>query len=89
MTLEQLRAHLAALKQRAADKIAEMTDGLAPEAVRAIETDHADLVRQVRETEAKIETAERAAPPASPTAIAVERARAAEINTLAVRHAMP
>lgn len=48
MTLEQLRAHLAALKQRAADKIAEMTDGLAPEAVRAIETDHADLVRQVR-----------------------------------------
>jgi phage major head subunit gpT-like protein len=92
MTLAELRAHLAALKSRAAAKIAEVADGMAAEAVRAIETDHADLVRQVRETETKIEAAEaaeRGAPAPSATAIAAERARAAEINTLAARHSMP
>jgi hypothetical protein len=91
MTIEQLRAHLADLKRRAAIKIAEQTDGLAPEAVRAIETEHADLVRQASETQAKITAEETrlAALPAPVDGIAVERARTAEITTLAIRHGMP
>jgi phage major head subunit gpT-like protein len=91
MTIEQLRAHLADLKKRAAAKIAEMTDGAAPEAVRAIENDHADLLRQATETQAKI-TAEEVRLAALPTpadGIAAERTRSSEITTLAARHAMP
>lgn len=91
MTLEQLRAHLADLKKRAAAKIAEVTDGAAPEAVRAIETDHADLLRQATETQVAI-TAEEvrlATLPAPVDAVAGERTRTAEITTLAARHGMP
>lgn len=90
MTLAQLRAHLAALKKRAADKIAEVTDGMAPEAVRAIETDHADLVRQAQETEAQIAAEEARSPDATAAAVRAaleaERARVAGITELAVRH---
>jgi hypothetical protein len=89
MTLEQLRAHLADLKKRAAAKIAEQTDGLAPDAVRAIETDHADLVRQANETQAKITAEEARAAAPAPDAVAAERTRTAEITTLAIRHGMP
>jgi hypothetical protein len=94
MTLEQLRAHLASLKSRAAAKIAEVTDGMAPEAVRTIETDHAELVRQVRATEAQIATEEARSAPAPVAADAVraaveaERTRVAEITTLAARHGL-
>jgi nitroreductase len=92
MTLEQLRAHLAALKTRAAAKIAEVTDGMAADAVRAIETDHADLVRQINETQAKISAEEARSAAPAPAADAVraavdaERARVAEITTIATRH---
>lgn len=93
MTLEQLRAHLATLKTRAAAKIAEVTDGMAPEAVRAIETDHAAIVREIGDTEAKIaaEEARSAAPaPADAVRAAVEaeRTRVAEITSLATRHSL-
>jgi hypothetical protein len=94
MTLEQLRAHLASLKSRAAAKIAEATDGLAPEAVRAIETDHAAIVREIGDTEAKIAAEEaRSAAPSSAdavvrAAIEAERSRVAEITALAARHSL-
>jgi len=90
MIIEQLRAHLADLKRRAALKIAEATDGTAPEAVRTIETEHAELVRQAAETQAKITAEETrlAALSAPADAVAVERARTAEITTLSMRHGL-
>ncbi|WP_315806969.1 MULTISPECIES: hypothetical protein [unclassified Bradyrhizobium] len=91
-----LRSQHADLVKRAAAKIAEVVDGLAPDAVRAIETEHADLLRQAGEVEVKIKTEEQriidaaiagTAPP--PADSAAERARSAEIVQLAQRHRMP
>lgn len=89
-----LRNDHAALVQRAKEKMAEITDGMTPEAIRAIETDHADIVRQAAEVAEKIRVEEaRSAPAPAPTgaaeAIAAERSRISEITTLAARHAMP
>jgi len=95
MTLEQLRAHLAALTSRAAAKMAEAVDGMAADAVRAIEADHAEIVRQIEETKTKIAAEEaRSATAPAPGADAVraaveaERARVAEITAIATRHAL-
>ncbi|WIG52487.1 MAG: ATP-dependent Clp protease proteolytic subunit [Afipia sp.] len=90
-----LRNDHAALVQRAKDKIAEITEGMTPEAIRSIETDHADLVRQTNEVAEKIrvEEARSATPPApadaTRAAVEAERARVSEITALSVRHAMP
>jgi phage major head subunit gpT-like protein len=94
MTLEQMRAHLADLKKRAASKIAEIADGMAPEAVRTIETDHAALVREIGEIDTKIKAEEAraaAAPVVAPAsdAVAIERTRTGEITVLSIRHKMP
>lgn len=90
-----LRNDHAALVQRAKDKIAEITEGMTPEAIRSIETDHADLVRQTNEVAEKIrvEEARSATPPApadaTRAAVEAERARVSEITALSLRHAMP
>lgn len=53
-TLKQLRAWLNKLNARAADKIAELSDDMAPDAVRAIETDHGDILAEIEEVRALI-----------------------------------
>ena len=88
-----LRAEHADLVKRIADKFAEIKDGMAADAVRTIEDAHAELVRQ-RDAKAeviRVEEARIAALPADQPAdaVAVERARSAEITTLSLRHAMP
>lgn len=85
------------LVQRAAAKQAEIKDGLTPEQVRAIEDEHAALLRQIEEADAEIAslTARSASPsptpPANPPAdvngaIAAERSRAAEIRSIGAQH---
>lgn len=89
--LVALRAEHADLVKRASAKIAEVVDGLAPDAVRTIETEHAEMLRQAGEVSGKI-TAEEvrlATAPAPVDAVAAERTRTAEITTLAIRHGMP
>lgn len=61
-----LRTEHTDLIARAAAKLAEVKDGLAPDAVRKIETDHAYLLRQAEAVKVKIATEEaRSAPPAA------------------------
>lgn len=58
-----LRNEHADLVARAAAKIAEVKDGMAPEAVQSIERDHAELIRQASEVQTKITAEEsRSAP---------------------------
>lgn len=90
--LDNLRAQHTDLVARAAAKIAEVVDGMAPEAIRVIETDHAEMVRDIGTVAQAITTGERAQPSPAPAPVLdlkAERARSAEINTLATKHAMP
>ncbi|MFN3891995.1 MAG: hypothetical protein ACK4MV_16490 [Beijerinckiaceae bacterium] len=83
---------------RAAAKQGEIKDGMTPEQVRAIEDDHADLMRQIAEIDKETETLTRAAsstPPSPPTppvdvqgAIAAERSRSSEIRSIGAAHEM-
>lgn len=59
-----LRAQHADLVQKAAAKLAEVNDGLSPDAVRTIETDHAEILRQAAAVQTQIDEAVRAQPPA-------------------------
>lgn len=64
-----LRTEHADLVKRAADKIKEIVAGMAPEAAKRIEDEHAELLRQVADVETRIRTEEtRAATPPAPTA---------------------
>jgi hypothetical protein len=85
------------LVQRAAAKQAEIKEGLTPEQVRAIETEHADLLRQVQEADVEITslTARTNPAPITPqvnqpvdvnSAIAGERSRQAEIRSIGAAH---
>lgn len=85
--LKQLREQLAALQTRAADKQAEVTDGMEPDAIRAIEDAHKAILAEIDDVKGKIaaaEEAERSANPVDVTAavaqaIAAERARTDDI----------
>lgn len=59
--LVALRAEHADLVKRAADKLAEIKDGLPPEQIRAIEADHAKLLAEVETKKREIAAAEEAA----------------------------
>lgn len=63
-----LRAEHADLVKRAADKLAEIKDGLPAEQIRAIETDHAKLVAEAEAKKREISAAEEAErkPPTAP-----------------------
>lgn len=85
------------LVARAAAKQGEIKDGMTDEQVRAIEAEHADLVRQIADIDKETEELTRAAPhpkkdppPAQtpdPTAItAAERSRITEIQTMGTTH---
>ncbi|NEW96638.1 prohead protease/major capsid protein fusion protein [Rhodopseudomonas sp. BR0G17] len=93
--LVAMRADHSDLVARAAAKLREVVDGMAPEAVRTIEAEHAELIRQADAMAAEIRTEEARAAASAPTAaagadvIAAERTRAAEITLIASRHAMP
>lgn len=93
--LDGLRNQHADLKTRAAAKLAELKDGLAPEAATRIEAEHAELVRDISSVAEAISAEERRAPTASPAPasaaadLAAERTRSAEITRLAVKHGMP
>lgn len=88
--LLSLRSEHADLVKRAADKFAEIKDGLAPEALRGIENEHADLISRAAAVDVKIKAEEQRiadAPPATDP-VAVERTRSAEIIEVALRHGM-
>lgn len=87
-TLLALRAELTDLETRAAAKQGELKDGLSADEVRKIEAEHRELLDKIVAKRGEVAEAERAAPSATDT-VAVERARSAEITTLAQRHAMP
>ncbi|WP_313194609.1 hypothetical protein [Shinella zoogloeoides] len=53
-TLKELREHLAKLKARAAAKLAEVKDGMEPDAARAIEDEHKGILKEIGETETEI-----------------------------------
>lgn len=61
MNIDQLRVHLADLETRAKGKIAEITDDTALERAAAIEAEHAQMLKDIEATRAKIADAERAA----------------------------
>jgi len=88
IALAALRSKHDDLVSRAQAKQAEIKDGMSPEDVKRIEDEHATLVREiegVKEDIRKAEQEERS----NPAAVAAERARSAEITTLAQRHNMP
>ncbi|WP_428673697.1 hypothetical protein [Reyranella sp.] len=60
MTLAELRKKQAELQARAVAKRAEIVAGLADEAVRTIEADHAGILKEIGETERAIAAAEAA-----------------------------
>lgn len=84
---------------RAAAKQSEIKDGMSDEQVRAIEAEHAGLIRQIAEVDSETERLTRAAsttpqapanPPVDPqTAIAGERSRVADIQRIGADHDMP
>lgn len=83
-----LRAQLADVTGQAERKLAEVVDGLEPERVRAIEAEHATLVRQAEGLRSQI-TAEEARsaanPPDNAAALRTERERSAAIVDIAKR----
>ncbi len=86
-----MRTQLADLTGQAERKLGEMVDGLGPDAVRAIEKDHADLVERADAVRAQItaEEARIAAAPADDGAmLRAERARSAGILDIATRAGM-
>lgn len=60
--LVALRAKETDLVTRAAAKLAELKDGLAPDAIRSIETEHGTLLQEIEGVRAQIVEAERAEP---------------------------
>lgn len=95
-TLKWLRAQLAKLNARAAEKIGEIEDGMEPDAVRAIEQEHEGILSEIdqikeeiaaREAEEVGETREEPAnaEEAAARAVRVERERVATITDLARR----
>ena len=54
LVLLGLQRNLKSLKQQAKDKEAEITDDLDDDQVRSIETEHADILRQIEEKETEI-----------------------------------
>jgi len=95
-TLKWLRAQLAKLNTRAADKIAEIEDGMEPDAVRAIEQEHQGILDEIaqikdelaeREAEEGRETRNQPVDPseAAQQAVRAERERVSTITDLARR----
>ena len=93
--LDNLRAQHADFVRQAAAKIAEVKEGLTPEAVRKIETDHAAILADVSSVAQAIASEEKRKLPAGVEApenaavVAAERQRAAAIIALSARHNMP
>lgn len=100
--LDALRSQHTELTTRAKAKIAEVKDGMAAEAVRVIETAHAEIVADIATVAEAITAEERRLSPADPNrtnpadpaaaaraAVETERTRVADITELATRHAMP
>ena len=90
-----LRSEHADLVSRATAKLAEIKPNLAADVVARMESDHADLVRQAAAKKVEIEAEERriaSAPPAPSTdvstAVAAERTRIADINSIGARAGM-
>lgn len=93
-TLKELREHLAKLKARAAAKLAEVKDGMEPDAARAIEDEHKGILKEISDTESEISKREAeldaledrsGLPVTTPTPAgngAAEGQRSAEIMTL-------
>lgn len=101
-TLKQLRAALAKLTARAADKLGEMEDGMEADAVRAIEQDHEGILAEIDEIKAEIaereaeegetrsrQTPGRTADEAAQLAVRSERERVSTITDLAARAHAP
>lgn len=93
LSIVAMRSSLAELTARAATKLAEITDDTAPEAARAIEADHAKILADIKKLQDDIAAKEqedgditRAAPIASPDAMAA--ARAANILDIGTRAGM-
>ncbi len=93
--LAGLRAQLVELETRASDKLAEVKDDLAADAIRKLEGEHADLLRQVEAKRAEVIEAEKAekAPPADGNAqraadLRADRTRAAAIRDIGRRARM-
>ena len=98
--LASLRRHETDLATRAAAKIAEVKDGLAPDAVRAIETEHGAMLTELDGVRAEIRSLEAPPAPPAPTPAptpapapaadpAAERQRAAAILEAGRRSGMP
>lgn len=100
-TLKQLRAELAALKARAAAKLAEVKEDTAADAARAIEEEHKGILEEIRTIEGEIEKREAeleardTAPqpgstqPTPPASTGAEAARGADILAIGTQAGMP
>ena len=93
--LAGLRAQLTELETRAADKLAEVKDDLAPDTIRKIEDEHADLLRQVEAKRGQVAEAEKAerTPPVEGDArraadLKADRQRASTIRDIGRRAGM-
>jgi hypothetical protein len=76
-----LRARHGELTRAAAAKIAEVVDGMPTDQARAIETAHAEIVRQAGEVQVQITEAERSASPILPAAPATAAILGNEVRT--------
>lgn len=92
--LVALRGKLSDLKTKAKAKLDAMVDGLSEDQVRALETEHAEILRQIETTEGEIAAAEEAernaptdpAPAPAPTGLTA--AQAADIMRIGQRAGM-
>lgn len=83
-----LRGQVADYEARATAKLAEITPDLAPDAVRAIETDYDAIVTQLDATRAQVRALETAPPAPAPDAAAqlrADRQRSADIQEIGRR----
>lgn len=95
-TLKQLRAELAALKARAAEKLAEVKDDMAADAVRAIEDEHKGILDDIRTIndeiearEADLDARDSGGQPSPPAPTNADAARAADIMAIGTQAKMP
>ncbi|NTI92274.1 hypothetical protein G6L78_01380 [Agrobacterium rhizogenes] len=96
MTLKELLEALNGARSRAAAKLAEIKDDTAPDAARSIEAEHATILREIENLQAKVADKEReeaeatrsAPQPGNDPAGAVAAARAADILDIGTRARM-
>jgi hypothetical protein len=94
ISLAAMRANLLDLTARAAAKLTEIKDDTAPDAARAIQTEHASLIEEIRKLQADIATEEateasRNQPATLPSPEAAASTRAADILDMGTRAGIP